>query len=202
MTKVLVAYTTKFGSTSEVAAVIGEGLKGGGVAADVRLLSEIEDLGAYDAVVVGGPMIIGWHRAAVRFLKDNQVALSRKPVALFMTAMALTKAGESRVQDVPVFQDPGAARAPKNPDRLGIHESFSTPSRYVGPVLKKVPAVRPVAVALFGGKLDYSKLNPLQLLFIKVAIRAKEGDLRNWEAIRSWTSDVAPLLKTADRAPQ
>jgi menaquinone-dependent protoporphyrinogen oxidase len=197
MAKVLVAYTTKFGSTAEVAEVIGEELKAGGAAADVRLLSDVGDVGAYDAVLVGGPMIIGWQRAAVRFLKKNQETLSKKPVALFMTAMALTKTAQDRIGDTAVFQDPAAAKVPKNPDRPSIHEWFSTPSRYLGAVLKKVPVVKPVAAGLFGGKLDYSRLSLLQLLFVKVAVRAKEEDLRNWEAIRSWARGLVPLLNAA-----
>jgi len=194
MAKVLVTYTTKFGSTSEVAEAIGKELKAGGATVDVRPAAEAGDLGAYDAVMVGGPMMVGWHREATRFLKSNSKALSEKPVALFMMAMALTKTGDDKVGETAVFQDAKAAKVPNNPARLSIHERFSTPTNHLGPVLKRVPAVKPVAAGLFGGKLDYSKLNPLQLLFVRLVVRAKEGDLRNWEAISSWTKEVAPLL--------
>ena len=194
MTKVLVTYTTKYGSTTEVAEAVGKEFQATGAAVDVRPLSEAGDLASYDAVVVGGPMIVGWHREAVRFLKDNRQILSDKPVALFMTAMALTKTADDKVGETPIFQDPVVAKTPKNPGRLSIHEGFSTPAKHVGPVLKRVPEVKPVAAGLFGGKLDYSKLNPLALLFVKVVVRAKEGDTRNWEAIRAWAKSVAPLL--------
>jgi menaquinone-dependent protoporphyrinogen oxidase len=192
--KVLVTYTTKYGSTTDVAEVIGEELRAAGATVDVRPIREAGDITGYDAVVVGGPMIVGWRREAVRFLAKNKQALSGKPVALFLMAMALTKTGDSKIGDTAVFQDPVGAKTPKSPGRLSIHEWFSTPSKHLGPVLKKVPAVKPVAAGFFGGKLDYSKLNPLELLFVRLVVRAKEGDTRNWEAIRSWTREVVPLL--------
>lgn len=59
MRKALVAYTTKSGSTGEVAQAIGEELQRNGVLVDVRLIREVQDVLAYDAVLVGGPMLMG-----------------------------------------------------------------------------------------------------------------------------------------------
>jgi menaquinone-dependent protoporphyrinogen IX oxidase len=161
------------------------------VLVDVRPITEVTDVLAYDAVMVGGPMIIGWRRDAVRFLVKNEQALSQRPVALFLTAKALTQTGEDKLGETAIFQDPGLAKPPKNPAKLNFMEREATPRRYLAPVLKKVPAIKPVAAAFFGGKLDYGKLNPLEWLFVKVIVRAEGGDSRNWEAIRAWARGVS-----------
>ncbi len=74
MNKVLVAYATMAGSTMEVANAIGEEIAKRSVEVDVLPIREIEDLQAYDGVVVGGPMIMGWHREALRFIKKHRKA--------------------------------------------------------------------------------------------------------------------------------
>ena len=60
--------------------------------------------------------------------------------------------------------------------------------------MKKVPQVKPVSVAFFAGRLDYSKLNIFHMLFVMLIIGATPGDFRNWEAVREWAASVRPLL--------
>jgi menaquinone-dependent protoporphyrinogen oxidase len=194
MSSMLVTYSTRHGSTAEVAQAIAEELRGSGVTVDVRPLAEVAGVHAYDAVLVGGPMIIGWHRQAVRFLVKNEPALGNKPVALFLTAKALTGMGQETLGETPVFLDPGLAKPPKNPTKLTFREKEATVGHYLHPVFKKVPTIKPVAAAFFGGKIDYSTLNPLEWLFVKVIIRADGGDSRDWEIIRAWAREVLPLL--------
>ncbi len=64
-------------------------------------------------VVLGAPMILGWHRAALRFLKKNQNAASKMPLAVFVTCMSLTKTGETSVQGVPVTVDENLPKPPQ-----------------------------------------------------------------------------------------
>ena len=61
---VLVAYASNAGSTADVAKAVGEELARDGARVDVRSISELSgaDVSGYDAVVVGAPMILGWHR--------------------------------------------------------------------------------------------------------------------------------------------
>lgn len=47
---------------------------------------------------------------------------------------------------------------------------------------------------LTAGKLDYRKLKFLQMLLVMLLFADKPGDFRNWEAIRSWASELYPLL--------
>jgi menaquinone-dependent protoporphyrinogen oxidase len=183
---VLVTYGTLSGSTAEVAQAVADELKGQGAAVEVRPFAQVSEVSAYDLVVIGAPMVLGWQRPAVNFVARHQQALSGKRVALFMTCYSLTKADEGGVQGVPVFLDPARATAPKNAARLSRVERYALPSAYLAPVLQKAPQVKPVSVAFFGGKVDYSKLNPLYWLFVRLVVRAKGGDYRNWDAIKGW----------------
>jgi menaquinone-dependent protoporphyrinogen IX oxidase len=195
--KVLVAYTTNAGSTREVAEAIAGELRKEGATVEARRLEEIEDLSAYQAVVVGGPMIVGWHRGAVSFLKKHQPALSRIPVAYFFTAMSLTRTGDASLNGVPVHIDPNLPKESKNATRLSLRERYATMERYLGPVLRAAPQVRPVSVGFFGGKLDYSRLKLLQMLFVMLIIQIQPGDRRNWPAIQEWATSLSTAFNSA-----
>ncbi len=145
--KVLVAYVTTSGSTAEVAEAIGETLGQEGAQVEVRQIKEIEDVSGYDAVIVGGPMIMGWHGRAEKFLKNHRQALSQVPVACFMTAMSLTEFNEEKIGATLIYQDPRLAKPPKDPNKLSFKEKFTTVTSYVEPVLKKRPRSSPSASA-------------------------------------------------------
>jgi len=187
---VLIAYTTNSGSTESVAQAIAEELGKAALPVEVCRLEEVSNLEPYRAVVVGAPMILGWHRAARSFVKVHQQALSSLPVAYFFTAMSLTQTGETSVEGIPVSVDARLAKAPKKAGRLSFRERYATVSHYLGPVLKEAPSVKPVSVAFFGGKLELFRLKLLQMLFVMLVIRAEPGDLRNWPAIRDWAAGL------------
>ena len=50
-----------------------------------------------------------------------------------------------------------------------------------------------VALALFAGALDYSKLAPLMQRMVQAA-GMPEGDSRDWPAIRGWAASLLPKL--------
>jgi menaquinone-dependent protoporphyrinogen oxidase len=114
MKRILVAYATVAGATAEVAQVVGEEIANSGARVDALPLDEVEDLGAYDGVVVGGPMIIGWHRAASGFHKQHWVAFQHVPLAVFVTAVSLTETNETSVGGLPVFVDPNLPKPPND----------------------------------------------------------------------------------------
>jgi menaquinone-dependent protoporphyrinogen oxidase len=194
---ILVTYTTNAGSTREVAEAVAAELRKAGATVEVRRLEEIEDLSAYQAAVVGGPMILGWHRGAVSFLKKHQAPLSHIPVAYFFTAMSLTKTGDTPLSGVPVHIDPNLPKEPKNATRLSLKERYTTVARYLGPILRATPQVRPVSVGFFGGKLDYSRLKLLQMLFVMLIIQIQPGDRRNWPAIQEWAAGLSTAFNRA-----
>lgn len=194
MQRALVAYGTNAGSTAAVATIIGEELGAGGMPVDVRGIRDIHDIGQYGAVVVGGPMIFGaWHADAVGFVVRRQTELRRKPIAFFVTALHLTRTSDTHVGSAAVYYDPALATPPRRSGRLSFTERHATPDRYLAPVLKKARLVDPVSVAFLGGKMDYAALTPGKRLFARFVIR-KEGDFRNWPAVRAWGADMRRLL--------
>jgi menaquinone-dependent protoporphyrinogen oxidase len=190
MPRVLVAYVTNAGSTEKVAQVIGEEIGKNGTQVDVCPLETVNRVELYDAVVIGAPMIMGWHGAAVKFLKQHQHDLSRMRVALFVTALNLTLTNEKSMGATPIYVDPALARPPKNANRLSLKERYATVSNYLRPVLAAAPSVRPVSVGFFGGKLELYRLRLLHMLFVLLIIQAQPGDFRNWPAIREWAAGL------------
>jgi menaquinone-dependent protoporphyrinogen oxidase len=84
MTRVLVAFGSKRGSTAELAEWIGADLRSTGVDADVRDADDVTDLSGYDAVVLGGALYMArWARPARRFARRHAAALRDRPVWLF-----------------------------------------------------------------------------------------------------------------------
>ena len=154
MTNILVTYATMAGSTAEVAQVVAEEMVGKGWQVDVLPLDEVGDLAAYDGVVLGAPMILGWHRAALRFLRKNRRALAQRPLALFVTAMSLTETGERLVEGVPVTVDEKLPKAPQQDGRLSFRERYARLSNYVRPMLKAAGQAEPASIGLFGGRRE------------------------------------------------
>ncbi|MCZ7571278.1 MAG: hypothetical protein M5U01_22250 [Ardenticatenaceae bacterium] len=188
MSRILVAYATMAGSTAEVAQAVGEEIAKSGLQVDVLPLSEIKDLEAYDGVVIGGPMIVGWHCAAVRFLKKHRDAFQRIPLAVFVTAMSLTRTGETSVGGVPVYVDEKLPKPPEKEGSLSLRERYARLSNYLQPILRATRPVKPVSIGIFGGRLEYGRLKWWAVLFAMLIIRAPAGERRNWPAIRAWAA--------------
>jgi len=193
MKKILVAYSTGSGSTEMVARTIGETIRDGDSSVDVRNIAEIADITGYSAVLLGGPMILGWHRKARFFLRKHREDFSRVPTALFFTAMEVTSdGGEER--NFPVYIDPKLEKKPGRPDRLSFKEKHTTLGSYFKPIDKLCSMINPVGAAFFAGKLDYRVLKFPQMLFVMFVIQAKPGDFRNRERIVQWAESIKPLL--------
>jgi menaquinone-dependent protoporphyrinogen IX oxidase len=190
MKKVLVAYATSAGSTAEVAEAVAEELAKSALQVEVLPIGEVKTLEGYDAAVVGGPMIMGWHRGARRFLKVHRRALREIPLAVFVTAMSLTGTGETTLDGVPVYIDARLPQPPQNPGRLSLRERYATPANYVRPILAATRPAKPASIGFFGGRLEYGRLKWWAVLFAMVIIRATAGERRNWPAIRSWAAGL------------
>ncbi len=82
--RVLVAYASATGSTVEIAAALGETLASEGFAVDVCPMQDQPGLDGYQAVLLGSAVQYGaWLPEAVEYVRANQEALARLPLALF-----------------------------------------------------------------------------------------------------------------------
>jgi menaquinone-dependent protoporphyrinogen oxidase len=194
MERILIAYTTNSGTTTEVAKTIGEELAKAPAEVEILRLEEISTLEPYTAVVIGAPMMMGWHRTAVKFVKAHQEALSHLPVAYFFTAMRLTQTPDKQVSSVPIYVDANLARAPKKAGHLSFKERYATPTNYLKTALKAAPQVKPVSAAFFGGRLDLFRLKWWQMAFVMFIVQASPGEFRNWLAIREWAASLPKIL--------
>jgi menaquinone-dependent protoporphyrinogen oxidase len=190
MNRILVAYATMAGSTAEVAQAVGEEISKSGLQVDVLPVAQVHNLEAYDGVVLGGPMIMGWHRAALRFLKKNRRSFERIPFALFLMAMSLTQSGEMSVDGIPIFVDEKLPKPPAEAGKLNFKERYARLVNYLRPILSAARPFMPVSIAVFGGRLEYGRLKWWAVLFVMLIIQAPAGDRRNWAAIRTWASEL------------
>lgn len=187
MQKILVAYASMAGSTAEVAQAAGQELASLGFTADVLPLAEVKSLQGYDGVVVGAPMILGWHRAAQGFLRKHRRDLRQMPFAVFATALSLTRTGEKEIGGVPIWIDDQLPTPPKTPGRLSLRERYATPTNYLKPMLH---GARPASAAIFGGRMEYGRLKWWAVLFAMAIVQAPAGDKRNWVFIRAWAASL------------
>jgi menaquinone-dependent protoporphyrinogen oxidase len=98
MTRILVAYASKHGSTREIAEAIGEALRGAGLPVDVRGARDVRDLAPYRAVVLGSALYAAhWQRDANRFVKRHLAALQARPVWLFSSGPLDLSAERTRI---------------------------------------------------------------------------------------------------------
>jgi menaquinone-dependent protoporphyrinogen oxidase len=166
--KILVTYASRLGSTAGVAQALVQALTGCGAEVDVLPMESVSDLSPYGAVVAGSAIRGGeWLPEAMQFVQKNRAALGQKPFASFLVCMTLAMKADYRQQV----------------------------SDWMGPVRQQV---RPVSEGLFAGALDISKIPSLgdRIKFrMSVAFGVwKEGDHRDWQAIRSWGESLYPLL--------
>jgi menaquinone-dependent protoporphyrinogen oxidase len=128
--RVLVAYATRAGSTIEVAGAVADSLRERGFEVDVEGVKAEPSVAGYDAVVIGSAIRFGgWLPEAIYFIRANQKALRKLPVAIFTVHIL----------------------------NLGDDEdSRSNREAYLSAVR---PLVAPVAEAFFAGKGDLARLN-------------------------------------------
>ena len=193
MTKILVTYATNSGTTAEVAKAIMDEIQKSGAQVELLPIAEVRELASYSAVVLGAPMIMGWHRQAMQFLRKNKKALTSMPLAVFVTCTSLTKAGQMDIPGIPVSLDEALPKPPKNAGRLTFKERYSLPANYVRPILRACPG-KPVSVGIFGGRLDYGRMQWWAMIFVILILQAQAGDKRNWQIIREWAHGLPTLF--------
>jgi menaquinone-dependent protoporphyrinogen oxidase len=105
MMRVLVTYGTKMGGTAGIAEMVGDALAAEGLQVHVRSASERADIGAYDAVIVGGALYNHrWHRHARRFVKRHAELLRTRPVWLFSSGPLDDSAATGEIEPIAQVQ--------------------------------------------------------------------------------------------------
>ncbi len=174
--QILVAYSTKYGSTREVAEAIAGALRAASLPVYVQPAREVRSLEGYRAVVIGTALRIGhWYKDTDAFLAQHRAALGTLPVAVF--ALGPT-------QGSPDDADWKACRA-------NVDQELAA----------KAPWLKPVAVEMFGGKYDPATLRGLDKLLALMPGTPLKGmpatDVRDFAAIRAWAADLAATLRAA-----
>jgi menaquinone-dependent protoporphyrinogen oxidase len=171
--QVLVAYSSKYGATKEIAERVGQVLREAGARADVLSAGAVGDLGAYQAVILGSGVYVGqWLKQAATFLQAHEQELAERPVWLFSSG----------------------------PTGEGDLEQLLSGWRFPGKLQPIADRIQPRDIAVFRGALDMKKLNLIERLMIKM-VKAQTGDFRDWDAITAWARGVAEALQ-AQSAPQ
>jgi len=167
---ILVTYASCTGWTVGVAEAIGKSLAEGSAVVDVLPMRDVKDLSAYSAVVAGSAIQAKqWLPEAVQFTRAHQAELSRKPCAAFLVCMTLAmRNGETYRPFVADFMAPVRA------------------------------LVKPFSEGCFAGGLDIRKVpSPADRLKFRISVLMgvwREGDHRNWEAIRAWADSLRPKM--------
>jgi len=195
MKRILVAYATMSGSTAEVAQAVGEEIAKSDFQVDVLPIDKVGDVDGYDGIVVGAPMIMGWHRGALRFLKENKRTFQRIPLAVFVVAMSLTEASDMSVGDVDIYVDDKLPKQPHKEGVLNFRERYARIGNYLRPILRAASPSEPASIGVFGGRLEYGRLKWWAVLFVMLVVQAPAGERRNWPAIRSWAAGLPALFK-------
>lgn len=175
MDRMLVAYGSKYGATTEIADAIGAALKANGLEVDVERARSVRSLERYRAAVVGSAVYAGhWRGDALRFLGDRRDWLAEHPVWLFSSG--------------PVGED-------------DEHADEEEVERWTKP--KKVQQLAVEIGArdhmVFGGKVDEER----GFIRKRMARNMPEAmrDRRDWDEIAAWAAGIAAVLASGSHPP-
>ena len=133
-------------------------------------MNAVQNLDSYQAVVAGSAVrAAAWLPEAMQFIRANQKSLKKKPFATFLVCMTLAM-----------------------PNGEAYREHVAS---WLNPVRE---LVRPVGEGLFAGTLNISRVESFaERIKFRLSVLFgvwKEGDHRDWEAIRGWARAVYPQL--------
>lgn len=162
--RVLVAYASKRGSMAEVAQAIARELEHAGIEAPVAEMDSVASLASYDGLVLGTPVYTNKLFGDVSsFVRRHGDTIGRIPVAAFLTGIA------------PVY--------PKAGD----------PVQVAGLMKAALHPVIPVAVTMFGGKLDSAQQSFAERSLTRL-LKVPVGDFRDWDAIAAWARQLPECM--------
>jgi menaquinone-dependent protoporphyrinogen IX oxidase len=169
MGKILVVYASRTGCTHEAAEIIGDVLQAAACdQVDVRPVQEVSDPSGYSAVIVGSAARRkrGWLSEGRHWLRDHEAVLRGLPVAYFMTCWVLRD---------------------NTPGTRGEAQG------YMAMVREKFPAINPLAIGLFPGRLDLKSFSAFDRFWLRMK-HAPEGDWFDGDQVRRWAEGLPAHL--------
>jgi menaquinone-dependent protoporphyrinogen oxidase len=164
MTKILVAYASKHGSTAEIAQSIGQTLRENHHEVDVLSVEDVKQIEKYQALILGSAVYSGrWMKEAVSFLRTHQ--FNELPIYLFSSG--------------PIG----------NAEPHELLDGYTIPEL----VKDLTKDLNLCDVQIFHGKIDLRKLSLAELMLFK-SVGAQSGDFRRWDAIKLWAQHVSDKL--------
>ncbi len=169
--KVLVAYDSKHGSTALIAETIGDVLCENGCRVDIRLAVTVDEIAAYDAIVLGSPLYYSnFLPGALSFLERHRSVLAGKKVAVFAVSTSVDK-------------ETGMVN--QNVERL-VNSS----------VLSKFPELTVIEpIGLLPGKYFYREIFPVEVINLRQTGLEEPGDLLNFDIVKAWAEGLCGRLE-------
>jgi menaquinone-dependent protoporphyrinogen oxidase len=165
-TKVLVAYASRFGSTREVAERVAARLGEQGSHVDILSVDQVDDVGAYGAIVLGSAVFNQrWIPQAAELVRRNLPALAGRPVWLFSVGS---------FGDTHRVWGGLAGKEPK--EIAGFRE-----------------AIQARDYRVFAGVIEPHRWPVLSRMLFRAA-GGRFGDRRDWPGIDAWAEEIARAL--------
>lgn len=161
---VLVAYSSKRGSTAEIAETLAATLRREGLGVCLERAEDVRSLEPYEAVVLGSAVYMKrWRGEAKHFLKKHRKALRQMPFWVFSSG-------------------PVGDPANDNPD-------WMEPPK----LAEKVEELGGRAHVVFGGRIPAQPRGMMEKAMAE-GIPEQFRDRRDWDEIRSWATQIAQQL--------
>lgn len=161
---VLVAYSSKRGSTAEIAETLAATLRRKGLGVCLEQAEDVRSLEPYDAVVLGSAVYMKrWRGDAKHFLKKHRKALRQMPFWVFSSG-------------------PVGDPANDNPDWI-------EPPK----LAEKVEEMGGRGHVVFGGRVPAEPKGMMEKAMAE-GIPEQFRDRRDWNEIRGWASQIAEQL--------
>lgn len=161
---VLVAYSSKRGSTAEIAETVAATLRREGLGVCLEPVEAVADLDRFDAVVLGSAVYMKrWRGDAKHFLKKHRKALRQKPFWVFSSGPVGDPA-----KDNPEWNEP-----PK--------------------LAEKVEEMGGRAQVVFGGCVPAEPQGFMERAMAD-GVPKEYRDRRDWDEIRGWAQQIAAEL--------
>ncbi|MBN1465969.1 flavodoxin domain-containing protein [candidate division KSB1 bacterium] len=175
--KVLVTYSSGYGTTKEVAEKIAGILdQTHGLVVTVKSIDDVSGIQEFDGIIIGSSVRADRPLANVRdFFARYSSELAQKQLAIFAVCLA--------------------ANSSEGCDRVK--------KEYIAQITAKYPRLKPICTQAFGGKIDFDQLNPVMQQLMKSVLKkigiATEGsvDMRNWDLIEAWAVELREKLQKA-----